>query len=152
MYTTIPNRYRQVWYTFYMPSIILASISGFVTFAVLDYLWLAHLAKNFYLNNLASHVTLKDGALVPYLPAIPLVYIVAVLGIWTFVLSSATSIQDAALYGALLGFFMYAFYDFTNLATLRDYPWSLTIVDTLWGTFLVAAVTVVMFLVQNAVA
>lgn len=135
-----------------MLSIILASISGFITFVVLDYIWLAHLAKNFYLDSLASHITLKDGALAPYLPAIPLVYIVAVLGIWTFVLSRVTSVQEAALYGALLGFFMYAFYDFTNLATLRNYPWSLTIVDTLWGTFLVAVVTVVMFLVQNAIA
>ena len=135
-----------------MLSIILASVSGFITFVVLDYLWLAHIAKSFYLTNLTSHVTLKDGALVPYLPAIPLVYIVAVLGIWTFVLSRVTTIQEAALYGGLLGFFMYAFYDFTNLATLREYPWSLTIVDTLWGTFLVATVTVVMFLVQNAIA
>lgn len=135
-----------------MLSIILASLSGFVTFIILDYIWLAHLAKNFYLDNLASHITLKDGALVPYLPAIPLVYIVAVLGIWTFVLSRVTSVQEAALYGGLLGFFMYAFYDLTNLATLREYPWSLTIVDTLWGTFLVATVTVVMFLVQNAIA
>lgn len=152
MYTTTPNRHRQVCYTFYMLSIILASVSGFITFAVLDYLWLAHLAKNFYLDSLTNHITLRDGALVPYLPAIPLVYIVAVLGIWTFVLSRVTTIQEAALYGALLGFFMYAFYDFTNLATLRDYPWSLTIVDTLWGTFLVAVVTVVMFLAQNAIA
>ncbi len=135
-----------------MLSIILASVSGFITFVILDYLWLAHIAKSFYLTNLASHVTLKDGALVPYLPAIPLVYIVAILGIWTFVLSRVSSVQEAALYGGLLGFFMYAFYDFTNLATLREYPWSLTIVDTLWGTFLVAAVTVVMFLVQNSMA
>ena len=135
-----------------MLSIILASLSGFITFMILDYIWLAHLAKNFYLENLASHITLKDGGLVPYLPAIPLVYIVAVLSIWTFVLSRAATIQEAALYGALLGFFMYAFYDLTNLATLREYPWSLTIVDTLWGTFLVAAVTVVMFLVKNAIA
>ena len=135
-----------------MLSIILSSLSGFITFLVLDYIWLAYLAKNFYLDKLASHITLKDGALVPYLPAIPLVYIVAVLGIWTFVLSRVTTIQEAALYGGLLGFFMYAFYDLTNLATLREYPWSLTIVDTLWGTFLVAVVTVVMFLVQNAIA
>lgn len=119
---------------------------------VLDYIFLAQIAKKFYLENLASHVTIKDGALVPYLPAVPLVYIVAVLGIWVFILSKVTTLSQAFLYGALMGFVMYAFYDFTNLATLKDYPWSLTIVDIIWGTLLVGVVTSIMFLVKNAVA
>ncbi len=136
-------------YTFSMLSIISSSIAGFISFIILDYIWLAVLAKDFYLKNLASHITLKDGSLVPYLPAIPLVYIVAVLGIWFFVLSKATTLSQAFLYGALMGFVMYAFYDFTNLATLKDYPWSLAIVDIIWGTILVATVTAVMFFVKG---
>ena len=132
-----------------MLSIITSSVAGIISFIVLDYIWLAKVAKNFYLTNLKSHTVIQDGALVPYLPAVPLVYIVAVIAIWTFVLSRVTSIGDAALYGALLGFFMYAFYDLTNLATLKDYPWSLTIVDTLWGTFLVGAVTTLMFIIHS---
>ena len=119
---------------------------------VLDYIFLAQILKNFYLSKLASHITIKDGSLVPYLPAVPLVYIVAVLGIWFFILSKVTTLSQAFLYGALMGFVMYAFYDFTNLSTLKDYPWSLTIVDIVWGTFLVAVVTSVMFFVKNAVA
>jgi uncharacterized membrane protein len=34
---------------------------------------------------------------------------------------------------ALLGFFAYATYDLTNLATLRDWPVSLTVIDIAWG-------------------
>lgn len=132
-----------------MLTIITSSIAGIISFVILDYIWLAKVAKNLYLTSLKEHTVVKDGALVPYLPAIPLVYIVAVIAIWTFVLSRVSTLSDAALYGALLGFFMYGFYDLTNLATLKDYPWSLTIVDTLWGTFLVSIVTVIMFLAKS---
>ncbi len=132
-----------------MLTIITSSIAGIISFVILDYIWLAKVAKNFYLTNLKGHTTVQDGALVPYLPAIPLVYIVAVIAIWTFVLSRVSDLPEAALYGALLGFFMYGFYDLTNLATLKDYPWSLTIIDTLWGTFLVSVVTVIMFLIKS---
>ncbi len=131
---------------------ITASVSGIITMMLLDYIWLAKLAKSFYLDKLSSHITVTNDSLVPYLPAVPLVYIVAIVAIWVFVLSSATTLLQATLYGALLGFFMYAFYDFTNLATLRDYPWSLTIVDTIWGTVLIAVTTVIMYYVKSLLA
>jgi len=132
-----------------MTSIIISSIAGFISFIALDYVWLSKIAKSFYLDNLSGHVALKDGALVPYLPAIPLVYIVAVIGIWAFALPKATSLGTAFLWGALLGFVMYAFYDFTNLATLKNYPWSLTLVDIVWGTLLVGTVTTIIFWVNS---
>jgi uncharacterized membrane protein len=40
---------------------------------------------------------------------------------------------------ALFGFFAYATYDLTNLATLRDWPWRLSVIDIAWGTFVSAA-------------
>lgn len=135
-----------------MLPIISSSIVGIISFIILDYIWLAKIAKDFYLKSLVSHTTVENGALVPYLPAVPLVYVVAVLAIWVFVLTRVTTMQEAALYGLALGFVMYAFYDLTNLATLKDYPWSLTIIDTLWGTLLVGIVTVLMFLVKTALA
>ena len=131
---------------------ILSSFAGFISFVVLDYIWLAVLAKDFYLKNLESHITLKDGSLVPYLPAIPLVYIVAIIGILFFVLPKVTTLPQAFLFGALFGFVAYAFYDFTNLATLKDYPWSLAIVDIIWGTLLVGTVTTIMFFVSGLVS
>ncbi len=119
---------------------------------LLDYIWLAKIAKTFYLEKLSSHIIVTNGALVPYLPAVPIVYIIAILSIWVFVLSSATTLLQATFYGALLGFFMYAFYDFTNLATLKDYPWSLAMVDTVWGTILIGTTTVVMYYVKTLLA
>jgi uncharacterized membrane protein len=132
-----------------MLPIITTSLVGIISFATLDYLWLAKIAKSFYLSKLESHVPISEGSLVPYLPAVPLVYIVAIIGVFFFVLSQATTTKEAFLYGALFGFCMYAFYDFTNLATLKDYPWSITVVDIIWGTFLVSVVSVVMFKIQQ---
>ncbi len=128
---------------------LFSSLAGLLTFAVFDYVWLAVIAKDFYLKNLESHITLKDGSLVPYLPAAPFVYIIAIIGISIFVLPKAGSLYQAVVYGALFGFVAYAFYDFTNLATLKDYSWSLALIDILWGTFLVSIVTGVMFFVKT---
>ncbi|MDE3157076.1 MAG: DUF2177 family protein [Acidobacteriota bacterium] len=35
---------------------------------------------------------------------------------------------------ALLGLVVYGVYDFTNYSTLRDWPLTLAVVDTAWGT------------------
>lgn len=131
---------------------LIASIASFISFAVLDYLWLAKIAKNLYLTELASHITLKDGSLVPYMSAVPFVYIFGILGIIFFVLPKAISPGTAFLYGSLLGLILYGFYDFTNLATLKDYSWLLTLTDTVWGTFLVGAVSAVFFVVFNYIS
>ena len=128
---------------------LIASVASILSFVLLDYIWLAKIAKSFYLDKLASHVLMKDGVLVPYAPAIPLVYIVATLGIIFFVLPKVTSYSSAFLYGALFGFVLYAFYDFTNLATLKDYPWSLALLDTAWGTLLVGLGSLIFYSVYS---
>ena len=46
------------------------------------------------------------------------------------------SLAQAALGGALLGFFSYITYDLTNQATLRNWTAQLTLVDAGWGTLL----------------
>lgn len=53
-----------------------------------------------------------------------------------FLLLQATSILNAAAIGAAT----YAVYDFTNIATIKDYQLSFAIADTLWGAILFAGV------------
>ena len=48
----------------------------------------------------------------------------------------AGSVGRACLYGVLFGFSTYATYDLTNLATLRDWPVLVAVVDITWGTVL----------------
>jgi uncharacterized membrane protein len=47
---------------------------------------------------------------------------------------------------AFFGFITYATYDLTNLATARDWPVSVTVVDLIWGTVLCMAVGLVGYL------
>jgi uncharacterized membrane protein len=54
--------------------------------------------------------------------------------------------QTALVFGALYGLLTYATYDLTNLATLREWPIIVTVVDLVWGTVLTATVAVLGYL------
>jgi uncharacterized membrane protein len=51
------------------------------------------------------------------------------------------SLSQAILFGALFGLCSYATYDLTNLATIKDWPVLITIIDLIWGTVLSATVS-----------
>lgn len=108
--------------------------------AAIDYLWLAHLAKRFYLTSLAPLIKVENGSLVVNLGGAAVVYLVGILGLILFVDPAHKTPGQALMTGALFGFVLYAFYDFTNYATLHSFPLKLAIVDTLWGTLLFALV------------
>jgi uncharacterized membrane protein len=55
------------------------------------------------------------------------------------------------LYGAMFGFITYATYDLTNLATLKNWPIQITIIDLMWGTFLGFSVSTLSYLVFNLI-
>jgi uncharacterized membrane protein len=55
------------------------------------------------------------------------------------------SFSYALLYGALFGFFTYMTFDLTNLAVLKDYPWTIAVIDIIWGVTLSASVSVATF-------
>ena len=103
-------------------------------FFAIDLFWLGVVAKSFYQNNL-SHL------LSPAVnwPAALIFYCVYIAGIILFAVKPGldkASLAKAALWGALFGFFTYATYDLTNLATLRDWPLKVVVIDIAWGTLL----------------
>jgi uncharacterized membrane protein len=110
-------------------------------FAVIDLLWLGVIAKGFYQTNL-GHLL---GPVNWY--AAVAFYLIFLAGLTYFAILPALesgSFATALMLGALYGFFTYATYDLTNMATLRDWPLVVTIVDIAWGTILgglVASVT-----------
>ena len=68
-------------------------------------------------------------------------YSLYVVGVVIFAIMPAVrsgAWTDAALYGALFGFFAYATYDLTNLAVLRGYSTTLALVDLSWGAVVTA--------------
>jgi uncharacterized membrane protein len=121
------------------------NISTFVTlyllsvpvFMAIDFIWLGFVAKGFY----AARIGHLMGEI--NWPAAVLFYGVFLLGLTFFATYPAVeknSWMTALILGGLFGFFTYATYDLTNLATLKGWPVSLVIVDILWGTILGASV------------
>lgn len=70
--------------------------------------------------------------------AAALFYPVYIAGMLSFVILPATGARDAAWRGARFGFVAYATYDLTCQATMKEWPWLVTVVDLAWGTFATA--------------
>ena len=69
-------------------------------------------------------------------------YLVYVAGVLWFAVRPALADGDwktALLNGALFGFFAYATYDLTNLATLKSWSLKVSLIDMAWGAALSAA-------------
>ena len=114
-------------------------------FFAIDMLWLGYLAKGFYQQNLAEFLSPKVNW-----SAALLFYLLYIAGILIFAVVPALekdSLARAALLGGLFGFFTYATYDLTNLATLEGWPLKVVVVDIAWGTVLCAVVATCSFLI-----
>lgn len=105
-------------------------------FLGIDALWLGLVAPGFYRSQI-GHLMAET----PNLYAAGVFYLLFVGVLVYFVVEPALrtgSIRDAWIRGALFGLVTYATYDLTNLATLRDWPLLVTVVDLAWGTTLAA--------------
>ncbi|MFA5025475.1 MAG: DUF2177 family protein [Candidatus Shapirobacteria bacterium] len=112
-------------------------------FLAIDGLWLTLIAKNFYAKHL-GYLMSKT----PNLAAAGIFYLIYIVAMLVFVLVPAIekkSLMQAITMGALFGLCAYATYDLTNLATIKDWPLLITVVDLIWGTTLSALVAGVSF-------
>ena len=99
---------------------------------VLDLVWLGLIAGPLYARGI-GHLM----APAPNVPVAVLFYALYALGLVIFaVLPQAQGRGNLKTAGmaALFGFFAYATYDLTNLATLRDWPLWLALMDITWGS------------------
>lgn len=117
-------------------------------FIVIYMIWLGLVARSFYRGQIGF--MMKSD--INWIAAITF-YLLFVVGLVVFVIAPAiekNSWRHALLFGALFGVITYATYDLTNLATLRDWPILITIVDLVWGAVLAASVsTVTYFIVRK---
>ena len=115
---------------------VIAYIATAVVFLSADAVWLGYVARSFYRDNLEGMLLEK-----PLMDVAGLFYGLYVVGIVIFGVMAGLrdeTWRSAALYGALFGLFAYATYDLTNLATLRNWPMMVSIVDTAWGACVTA--------------
>jgi uncharacterized membrane protein len=111
-------------------------IAAAVVMVALDLLWLGLVAKTMY-QQAIGHLMAEQ----PRLLAAVVFYSLYAVGLLVFaVLPQAAdpAWSRTILMGALFGFFAYATYDLSNLATLRNWPIRLTMIDMAWGTALSA--------------
>jgi len=100
----------------------------------LDYLWLTNMVEPLYHRHLGA--VMADT---PDMRAAVAFYLVYLAGILFFAVRPALAAGDwrvALLHGALFGFFAYATYDLTNLATLKSWSLPVSLIDMAWGTVL----------------
>ena len=117
-------------------------------FLAIDAVWLLVIAKKLYAKYLGYLMAAK-----PNLLAALLFYVVFVVGLQAFVVQpalAAGSVKAALLSGMLFGLVAYATYDLTNLATVRDWPVLITLVDLVWGTFVSGATATAGYLLIRA--
>jgi uncharacterized membrane protein len=98
----------------------------------LDMLWLGVVAKPLYTQGIGHLMAAQPNVAVAV--GFYLLYAagLVVFGVWPT--ADVPGWTGALLKGALFGFFAYATYDLTNLATLKDWPVGLSLIDITWGT------------------
>lgn len=114
--------------------LLVAYLVTAVVFLIIDYLWLGIVMKDYFQSQLshlmAENVNLSIAALF---------YLFYAAGIVFLCVNPALESENwtkALINGAILGFLAYGTYDITNMATLRDWPIMMSVIDVTWGTTL----------------
>ena len=108
-----------------------------LVFLLIDIVWLAFISPKLYKANIGHLMSDKVNFI-----AAGVFYLLYVGALLYFVIDPAIASGSVWLgiwRGAFLGLVMYATYDLTNLATLKDWPLKITIIDLIWGTFITSA-------------
>ncbi|GFE66902.1 DUF2177 family protein [Litoreibacter roseus] len=118
-----------------MLPLVIAYVVTVVVFLAVDFVGLSYIVKPTF-ERYISDWLLEDLRLGPALAF----YLFFVIGVIWFV-SAPAIFNDKTLVwvflnAAFLGALAYGTYEFTNLATLRDWSWTMVATDLTWGTFL----------------
>jgi uncharacterized membrane protein len=118
-------------------------------FLALDMVWLGLVAKNFYHDQIGFLMKTE----INWVAAIGF-YLLFIVGLVLFVIAPAiakNSWVHALIFGALFGVITYATYDLSNLATLKNWPLLVTIVDLVWGATLAASVSTATYFIARKI-
>jgi uncharacterized membrane protein len=120
-----------MWKINQMYSYIIAYIGALVIFCAMDFIWLAVVAKKIYQIHMGALMLTE-----PNWVAAAIFYLLYILGLLVFAVIPALRSQSfimALNLGAFLGLIAYGSYDLTNLATLKGWSLTLSVIDISWG-------------------
>lgn len=108
-----------------------------IVFSLIDVVWLVFISRKLYREKIGHLMADKVNV-----PAAVIFYLLFIAAMVFFVINPAAE-RQSVLYalgaGALFGLVTYGTYDLTNLATLRNWPVSMTVIDLIWGSFVTAS-------------
>lgn len=107
-----------------------------LVFLVIDAIWLGLVATSFYARALGD--MMLDQPKLGIAAFFYIGYTFAIVLLASAPAAKAGSLTQAVLYGAVFGLAAYGTYDITNMATLKNWPVTMSIVDMIWGTVLTA--------------
>ena len=114
---------------------LIAYLATGLTFALVDAVWLRFAGPGLYRPMLGE-------LLAPSFRLIPAVifYLIYIAGIVWFAVRPGVvvGVPLGVMNGAILGLLCYATYDLTNQATMKAWPWQVTLIDIAWGMALTA--------------
>ena len=131
-------------------TLALAYVLTAAVFFAIDLVWLGVVAKGVYARYLGPLLA-ED---VNWTAAI-VFYLLFIVGIFIFAILPAVERDSwlrALSYGGLFGFFTYATYDLTNLATLKGWPVGIVFIDIAWGVVLTGSVALAGYHITRWVA
>jgi len=122
---------------------------AFVAFITIDLVWLGFIANKLYQKHLGFVMRPSPnwGVAIVF-------YLLYLAGLIFFVIHPALEKQSwkyALFAGMFFGFITYATYDLTNLATLKNWPVIITVIDLIWGSVLGGLVSVVTWFVVTRI-
>lgn len=109
-------------------------VATLIVFAGIDFVWLGFVAQGYYRSQI-GHL-LADPFLLGPAVAFYLIYAVGLVFFAVMPAAATGGVGKGFLLGAAFGFFCYATYDLTNLATLKNWSLQLSLVDMAWGSLL----------------
>jgi uncharacterized membrane protein len=116
-------------------------------FFAIDMVWLGVVAKGLYQKELGKFLSEK-----PNWAAAIVFYLLYIVGIIILAVAPAVEKQSllrAVFLGGVFGGLAYATYDLTNLATLKNWPIKIVIIDIIWGVILTASIAGISYTIAN---
>lgn len=120
-----------------MPKLIVTYLASMVWMFILDVIWLSQLAQPMYQQGIGHLMAAQANLLYA-----GIFYTVFVFGLLWYAIRpyrTQDGLKASILAGGMYGFFIYASYEFTNLALLKDWPLGMSLIDIGWGVLLSAS-------------
>jgi len=118
-----------------------------VVFLAIDMVWLLVISKDLYARELGYLMAPTVNIL-----AALIFYLIFIFCLVVFVIGPAIktkSLKDLVIKAVLFGLVTYATYDLTNLATIKDWPVLITVIDLIWGMTVSTLVAVATFKISE---